>query len=289
MKENRLKTAELKAFKALLSQNCIVYLAGFFIVLGMKYFYSRAGSSQLDWILAPTAWWVRILSGIPFEKVTNTGYVNHAYRFIIAPSCSGVQFMIISIAMLVFSFVHQMRTKRRKLFWTVFSIAVSYIFTVFVNGIRIAVSVELPVYLGSVLANQRLSPEKLHTMTGIVIYFAALLVLYSAAETVSRKIYSCGNGSADCSVSYASGCFAPSGASAVPAAFHTVFRRYGAPVFWYISIVLGIPLMTRIYRNEWDGFREFTILTAAVCMSVLLPFFLISLMKKYLENQKEKE
>ena len=92
----------------------ISYLAGFILVIGIKYFYSQAGCRQLQWILAPTARWVSALSGIPFIKVPQTGYVSHSCRFIIAASCSGLQFLMISMTALVFSYIHRMRTIKGK-------------------------------------------------------------------------------------------------------------------------------------------------------------------------------
>ena len=124
----------------------ISYLAGFILVIGIKYFYSQAGCRQLQWILAPTAWWVRTLSGIPFEYDPDAGYINYDYRFIIASSCSGVRFMILSTAALLFSFVHRMRTSWQGAAWTAFSLAFSYAATVFINGIRITASIYIPGY-----------------------------------------------------------------------------------------------------------------------------------------------
>lgn len=92
-------------FKKSLAENGKFYLASVVLLLGIKYFYATADSDQLLWILAPTAWWIGILSGIPFEYVSPIGFINHSFQFILAPSCSGVRFMIICAAMLIFSFI----------------------------------------------------------------------------------------------------------------------------------------------------------------------------------------
>lgn len=99
--------------KKIIRQNFVFYLIGFLLVFGIKYFYSKAGSDELIWILAPTTRLVTILSGIPFTYESGIGYVNHELRFIIAPSCSGVQFMMITIATLIFSYVHRMGIPRK--------------------------------------------------------------------------------------------------------------------------------------------------------------------------------
>lgn len=42
-------------WKAVLKENLIFYAAGFVVLSSLKLFYSRAGSDELRWILAPTA------------------------------------------------------------------------------------------------------------------------------------------------------------------------------------------------------------------------------------------
>ena len=88
---------DIPSAKYLTRRNIPFYLAGALLLLGMKYYYSRGGPDSLSWILAPTARWVSALSGIPFIKVPQTGYVSHSCRFIIAASCSGLQFLMISM------------------------------------------------------------------------------------------------------------------------------------------------------------------------------------------------
>lgn len=88
----------LQRIRTLLKENWIFYLTGAAFVLGLKLFYSQADADELKWILAPTSRWVSILSGIPFEYMAHTGFVNHDIRFIIASSCSGIQFMLIAAA-----------------------------------------------------------------------------------------------------------------------------------------------------------------------------------------------
>ncbi len=52
------------------------YLLALLLILGMKYGYGKADSEELLWILAPTCWWVRFLSGIPFQWIPDVGYVS---------------------------------------------------------------------------------------------------------------------------------------------------------------------------------------------------------------------
>ena len=58
------------------------YLISLLSLLGLKLFYSSAKADALTWILAPTAGWVSVLSGIPFTYVAGQGYANHSLRFL---------------------------------------------------------------------------------------------------------------------------------------------------------------------------------------------------------------
>ncbi len=233
------------------SKTNIFYLIGFAVVLGLKFFYSRAGNDELAWILAPTAWWVRVLSGIPFENEPGIGYVNHSFRFIIAPSCSGIQFMLITIATLIFSFVHRMKTLKKGFGWIAFSIGFSCLFTIFVNGIRITIAIYLPILLeNSGIYRGWLTPDKLHTIIGIVVYFTSLCVVYFAIEALFRK--------KDC------------------AGAKSNIGLYVPPLFWYFFIALGIPFLNRAFQSGHEGFGEYALLITGICLPIIFLFYLIS-------------
>ncbi len=226
----------------------LLYLISAALILGMKYWYRSAGSSELDWILSPTARWVEILSGTSFEKIPNLGYINHPRRFIIAPSCSGVQFMLIAFAALCFPFLCRMGTARRGSLWMALSLPAAYLYTIAANGIRILLSIYIPSFLDrspvSVLSATWLTPEKLHTIIGTATYFTSLLILYHGADAVCRHIQ-------------ISPC-------------KSRHFKYMPAAVCYFSIVLGIPFLGRIYRNSWENFAEYCLLTAAVCLPILL-------------------
>ena len=114
LKKPNLEKPNLEKSKNVIRQNLAFYLASILILLGMKFFYSGAGCRQLKWLLAPTAGWVGILSGIPFSYEPGAGYINHNLRILIAPSCSGFRFLTITFAMLSFSFLHQIGLTERK-------------------------------------------------------------------------------------------------------------------------------------------------------------------------------
>lgn len=254
----------LQRERSFLRQNFIFYLAGILVVLGIKVYYSHADCDSLLWILAPTTHWVELLSGIPFTYVSGTGYVNHSLRLWIAPSCSGVRFMIITVAMLIFSFVHSIASPEddpapkasvrimRGFGWIAVSIIFSWLFTVFVNGLRIITAIFLPMYLERAgLMNGLLTADRLHTMIGVVVYFIALLMLYRIGAYLIRK-----KGS-----------------------------LIGPPVFWYFFMTVGLPLFNRAYRSGTAEFMEYAVLIICCLTLILLPYCLMLLLRGQRRNK----
>lgn len=253
------------SIKSIVQKNGIFYLAGFFLILGIKYFYSSAAVSDLRWILAPTAGWVRILSGIPFVYEPGAGYVNHSFRFLIAASCSGVQFMLIASATLLYSFVHRMPTKEKGMCWTACSFLFSYVYTVLVNGIRIVLSIYLPLSLPRELfSGGWLTPDRFHTITGAVVYFTALFILYRLAAAYTGQPAFTGQ-------PIRSGQPARSGCVPASAPVLTFLRRCLPPVFWYFTIALGIPFLNGAFGNNQKAFTEYALILAGTGLLLLLP------------------
>lgn len=249
----------IQSIKTIVGKNFIFYLAGFLLILGMKLFYSNADCTMLKWILAPTAGWVSILSGIPFSYEPGTGYINYSFRFLIAPSCSGVSFMIITTATFIFSFVHRMNTKKKSILWMLGSICLSYFLTILVNGLRIILAIYIPFYL-TMLSIDFLSPEDLHTFIGTVVYFTSLLVIYYLAGWFSLKI--AGTSSAEYSPDYQK----PGACRFLTDAI----LKCIPPVFWYFFIVLGIPFLNSAYRNSNKRFWNYALLVGTSCLGILL-------------------
>lgn len=226
--------------KTRIRNDWLLYLAVIVIILVMRYFCRISDTDHLKWILAPTARWAGILGGISFEYLPHQGYVNHGYQFLIAASCAGIRFMLLTFLMLVFILVYEnscqpkggMQSRCRRI---VYSLILAYFFTIFVNGIRIVLAVRLPILLDKLyLSAGWLTPDRLHTLIGTVTYFTALCVLYlNVAPTTKRN-------------------------------------RLSVPVFWYLLIVLALPFVKRMWYREWTGFGEYAALIIGVCMVVCM-------------------
>ncbi len=263
-------------------------LAGLSLLLAMKYYYSQADCDGLLWILAPTAWWVQILSGIPFEYLPHAGYVSHSFRFLIAASCSGVQFWIIAAALLLFSFLPGFRTRRGGFAWLAVSFISSYFFTVLVNGFRILVSLYLPVYLSETgffeTSAGWMSPDRLHIIIGVTVYFGSLLMLFFITESLFQRS---GWSLSHPSPAPASGRAAYSFCAIEPDKCFVSFSqqllwnlRWLLPAFWYLAIVLGLPLLNRAYQQNHQAFIEYALTILPVCIILLALIFVFRLTTK---------
>lgn len=231
-----------------------------FITFIMRTCCQVTDSDALIWILGPTTRWASILGSIPFEYLPHQGYVNHFYRFLIAPSCSGIRFMTITFLMLVFSFLHQISSVRIGYLWFTISAAFSYCTTVFVNGIRIVASIYLPIPLEQAgVLNGWLDPDRLHTLIGTVVYFSSLCVIYLVASFIFQHGF-----------------------------IHATEKntktapdnlRHGLklliPAFWYLLTVLALPFLRRMIQNNWDGFASYAMLIIGACVAISVPAALI--------------
>ncbi len=264
MKETVRAAEKRKAILPYLRSYWLVGLMAGVIALILYYFCRTKDSDVLLWILAPTAWWARSLGGIYFEYLPHQGYVNYFHRFLIAPSCSGSRFMLLTFLMLVFSFLppaagkEERRGKAAKYLWFVCSLVFAYGSTVFVNGIRIVVSVYLPNILEQRhLLDGWLTPDRLHTLIGMVLYFTSLCLIYLSVSRIHRKIFrSCRTD------------------RVVPEKRTFTVQKY-APAFWYLLIVLGLPFVKRVYHKEWEGFGQYAALVVGGCAMISAIFVLM--------------
>lgn len=222
------------------------YAAGAAALFLLKCHYRLAGCEELLWLLAPAAGWAGLLSGCPFTYLPGEGYASRSLRLLIAPSCSGLQFLLIAGAMLLFTFIHRMGTEKKRALWAAGSLSAAYGYTIFINGIRIVLSVRLP---QTGLLTGVLNPERLHTLIGAAVYFASLLLLYQIAEALSRRLAE----EEECGVTAGNECL-----------------RSLSPLFWYGFLVLLIPALSRLWLPDRRDFLEYAFLVSAVCLILLL-------------------
>ena len=154
--------------------------------------------------------------------------------------------MIITIATLLFPFVPQMDTERKKIRWTISILPASYMLTILVNIIRILLSIYLPVIMQKSLSGSFLTPARLHTLIGTFVYFTSLFLIYHLAGLLSRQS----------------------------------FLKILPPVFFYLALVLGVPLLNRSWQNGEKQFAEYALLVVCVCLIVIFLYRIWNLLSK---------
>ncbi len=247
------------------------------IAFGLKYHYSRAGSADLEWILRPTARLVEIMSGLNFEKEKATGYINREQYVVIAPACAGVNFLITAFCMAMFSFLHQVKCLKAKLAWLSWSLGSAYLITLFVNALRILLAITL--YQADFYSGW-LTAERLHRLAGIVVYFF-FLCLY---HVILQKIRSYFPDHIPLP-STNSGHRLEEPVLSMSKEVRGELKRL-RPLFWYLSITIVVPLLTRSYQDNLPHFLEHSGFVLTGCIAVLLSVFVIQAGWKHLTSKK---
>jgi exosortase K len=154
------------------------------IAFALKQHYANARANDLWWILAPTAKVVGVISGVPFTLQPGEGYFSRERLFLIEKSCAGINFMIAAFAMLVFTFLHRVGSAKSAARVVSVSFVASYTAAVTVNAVRIAIALWLAAHRAALPS---LSPDDIHRIEGIVVYFSGLVLLYEIATRLSIR------------------------------------------------------------------------------------------------------
>lgn len=240
------------------AQIAIVLLAA----LTLKLCYSSANVNELRWILAPTTLAVELISGARFGFESYAGYVNSDHSFVIAASCSGVNFLITAFLMLSLGKLWQNRGRNTS--WMFFPCAAvcAYVATIVANTVRISTALRMH---GASFGPTGLSQNQIHRFEGIFVYFGFLLLLF----LLSEKLNYGDSRTAE---------LIPK----LPAADRLRrFERFGKalfPLLIYYATTLGIPLANLIYHRG-AATSEFGEHFAFVLMTPLLFFVPMAILR----------
>jgi exosortase K len=188
---------------------CVV-VATVLIAWSLKRHYADARADDLWWILAPTSQLVGAITHTTFTMQPGEGYFSRDRLFLIEKSCAGVNFMIAAFGMLMFALFHRVRSGMSGLGVIGASLLASYLAAVLVNAVRIAIAMWLADHP---TALSTYSPESVHRVEGIVVYFAGLVLVYELARRLDRD------------------------------AVDHRFGRIALPLASYYGITLGVPLL----------------------------------------------
>jgi exosortase K len=237
-KHLRLKAAQLTA---------VAVLAG-----AGKFFHANANVNDLQWILAPTAWLVELANGERFEFESYAGYINDDRSFLIAGSCSGMNFLIIAFVML--SLLRLFGNARPgDVSWRFVPVAalIAFFATIVANAVRISVALRInrmqPEWIW-------VNPDQLHRFQGIFVYFGFLLLLFILSEKLRRRDEHRTN-------------------------THLFrFWRFAAPLLAYWAMTLGIPLLNGARRQD-APFLEHSLFVILTSLALILPIGIIEFIR----------
>jgi len=234
-------TNEMTTTLKTLAQLAAIFAAAY----ALKSFYSTATVNDLRWILAPTTFLVELISGERFTFESLAGYMNGDHTFLIAASCSGVNFLMISFLVLTLGKLW----REREMSWTFFPIAAlaAYATTLIANTVRIVIALQMHAnsfQLGGFDA------EELHRIEGIVVYFLFLLLLFIASEKLAADKMAI--------KSFASG----------------LVRRSAYLLLIYYAVTLGIPIVRGSYREA--EFWEHAGFVTVVPLLFIIPIWIYS-------------
>ncbi len=226
------------------AQLIVVLLCG----AAIKLYYSAASVNDLVWILAPTKVLVELATGLGFTFESYSGYMSSDHSFLIAASCSGVNFLITAFLMLTIG--HLWKCRQRTVSWSFvpLSLGFAYLTTIVANTVRISAAIYIRRQDPELIW---LNPEELHRFEGIVIYFGFLLLLFILSENVSADGITRSEGRWE------------------------ILRRYLVPLAAYYAVTIGFPLANGAFRRgpraaEFWLHSLFVLLTPLVLLAPLI-------------------
>jgi exosortase K len=146
----------------------------------LKLRFSTADADELAWMLVPVVRIVELFSGEPFAYVPGSGYFNQSDNTIINAGCAGINYLIIVIALTVFSVgLPRLSIRLQWMLWPGL-LAGCYLFTVLVNAARIIGAVSVSRIAGH--------GPFLHMAFNICFYLTFLILHYGAVIKIKEKL-----------------------------------------------------------------------------------------------------
>ena len=237
------------------------------ILAGMvKLHYGPADAIELAWLLKPTALLVGWLSGLEFVGQAGEGFYNTQQNLLIAPACSGINFMVIATAMGSLLGLFRLPTLRLQLGWLVLVAVLGYGLTLVVNSGRILAAMAL--YQAD-LAAMPLSQAQLHRIEGIVVYYLFLCFFsWLLSFILNKRNRPRQDGIGQLASSTGS--------------LHTLLW----PLICYLAFALGIPLLNQAWRQQPGLFIEHSLTVAVVSIALA---FILGWVQRRRSNQRNEE
>jgi exosortase K len=245
------------------------------IAWGLKYHYSIAHAENLKWILAPTAELVEIITNNPFYFESNIGYINEDLEIIIAPACAGVNFLIAAFCMNFFCGIFKISGFKNKCFWLISCAVVAYIATISVNAVRIWISIAM---IQSDVHSGWFTPQRVHRMSGILIYFFFLSLFYHIIQKIISHFF----------VRKPANYIRPQQKKKQENRIDQAISMGVFPLICYWTISIAVPWLNAAHKKDPAGFAEHSLTVGVLSLAVFLIFFLIWTMSTQMKIKREK-
>lgn len=217
----------------------------------LKFHYSTTSVDGLRWILAPTTYLIHLVTGVSFQFEPHAGYMSSDHAFLIAASCAGVNFLVTAFLMLALSLLW--RNRFAKLGWKFIplSAALAYAATLVANTVRVSTAIRLQRLPAEI---SWLSPDQLHRIEGVFIYFGFLLLLFAFSEWINQR-------------------------QARPAEEFLSSRQALFPLLIYYATTLVIPFANGAYRQGSD-FWQHALFVFLVPLVLILPLIVLRVLRR---------
>ena len=169
-----------------MNRNIPYYLTAIVFFVLLKFGFTNADANDLQFLLAPTAKLVGILTGSQAVYLPENGYYYENLNIVIEKSCSGFNFWVLCFLVFVYLGLKYFDKHLHKILTIATALFGAYLLTIFANTSRIVASI--------VVRNQTVGifPDKqplIHETVGITTYFSLLVLTYFLIENFLKHKY----------------------------------------------------------------------------------------------------
>lgn len=156
----------------------ILTAATCFCFIALKFWYASASTGDLQFVLSPTKLLVEIVTGNPSTYLHNEGHYYPGLDIIISKSCSGFNFFMTCLLMLMILLFQKESRLGQLAMRLPMVFLIAYGVTLLANCSRISTAV----FLKPLVPPGLIDPATLHESIGIVIYLSFLVTTYLLTE-----------------------------------------------------------------------------------------------------------
>ncbi len=218
--------------------------AALLVMLALKRHYSLAGAEQLLWILAPTARLAAWFGGAQPVWEAGVGYADFGRGIVIAPSCAGVNFLIMAFGLAAVCGLGRLQRFPVLAAWLLLSLAAAYLLALAVNTGRIILSMWL--YRANIYSTW-LTPGAVHRLAGVWLYLGALGLFFRGLQPIINRF---------------AARIDPLGRSV------GAVRRRWLPLGWYLLGAVGVPAANLAFKAPPPAFGAHCLAVAAAAVTL---------------------